>query len=134
MDCRKQRAANALRSRHRHRPQTPSTLYAGTGGAGVFKSTDGGATWTSINASWLSNAFVLALAVDPELPATIYVGSAGAQILKSTDGGSTWSGVGPLMETKVLAIDRKSPPRSMRARMVRFPRPLTAEPPGPELP
>lgn len=27
----------------------PSTLYAGTEGAGVFRSTDGGDTWTAIN-------------------------------------------------------------------------------------
>src|SRR5207253_2905038 len=30
-------------------PQTPSTLYAGTSGGGVFKSTDGGGTWGAVN-------------------------------------------------------------------------------------
>src|SRR2546430_6969673 len=29
-------------------PQTPSTLYAGTSGRGVFQSTDGGASWRAI--------------------------------------------------------------------------------------
>jgi photosystem II stability/assembly factor-like uncharacterized protein len=32
-------------------PRNPSTLYAGTGGAGVFKSTDGGATWQPTGAN-----------------------------------------------------------------------------------
>jgi hypothetical protein len=51
-------------------PSSPSTLYAGaspavTGGAGgVFRSTDGGQTWTSLG-SGLSTASVTALAFDP---------------------------------------------------------------------
>jgi len=34
-------------------PVTPQTLYAGTGG-GVFKSTDGGGTWTAMNGGLLA--------------------------------------------------------------------------------
>src|SRR2546428_11386415 len=30
-------------------PQTPTTLYAGTSGPGVFKSTDGGGHWGPVN-------------------------------------------------------------------------------------
>jgi hypothetical protein len=30
-------------------PNTPTTLYAGTYGGGMFKSTDGGATWSPVN-------------------------------------------------------------------------------------
>src|SRR3989454_11876590 len=30
-------------------PQTPTTLYAGTSGHGVFKSTDGGGNWSAVN-------------------------------------------------------------------------------------
>ena len=30
-------------------PTTPSTLYAGTDGGGVFKSTNGGAAWSAVN-------------------------------------------------------------------------------------
>lgn len=41
-------------------PQTPSTLYAGTGG--VFKSADGGTTWVNIG---LTDTYVLALARSP---------------------------------------------------------------------
>jgi hypothetical protein len=48
------------------------TLYAGTGGAGVFKSTDGGTTWS---AAGLSGNRVFALAIDPTTPSTLYAGT-----------------------------------------------------------
>ncbi|MFN7930687.1 MAG: SBBP repeat-containing protein [Blastocatellia bacterium] len=44
-------------------PVTPTTLYAGAAGFGVFKSTDGGATWTAIT-NGLNNLSVTALAVN----------------------------------------------------------------------
>jgi len=48
-------------------PTTPTTLYAGTYGGGVFKSTDGGATWSAVNTG-LTNKSVRALAIDPTPP------------------------------------------------------------------
>src|SRR5262249_1772086 len=54
-------------------PSTPTTLYAGTQIQGVFKSTDGGASWSqSING--LKNAYIRALAVDRASPAAVYAG------------------------------------------------------------
>jgi hypothetical protein len=38
-------------------PSAPATLYAGTLGAGVFKSTDAGVTWNAANAGQTSVAF-----------------------------------------------------------------------------
>src|SRR5438477_10530431 len=72
-------------------PSAPSTLYAGTGG-GVFKTTDGGASWTAINTG-LTSAFltVYALAVDPSKPGTLYAGTNGLGIFKTTDGGASWT-------------------------------------------
>src|SRR5262245_7657710 len=46
-------------------PTTPSIVYAGTRDAGVFKSTDAGATWGPANTS-LTNTDVEALAIDPK--------------------------------------------------------------------
>ena len=40
-------------------PSAPGTLYAGTSGGGVFKSTDGGVSWSAINTG-LNTAFVVA--------------------------------------------------------------------------
>ena len=37
-------------------PLTPTTLYAGTYGGGVFKSTDGGASWSAVNTGLTNSA------------------------------------------------------------------------------
>lgn len=79
---------------------TGNTLYAGTGepnasadseaGLGLYKSTDGGNTWTllpavtttSISGAYTGNAFlnraISAIAVDPTNPSVLYVSSASA--------------------------------------------------------
>ena len=62
-------------------PQTPATLYAGTGG-GVFKSSDGGGSWTAIN-SGLTSFDVVALAIDPQNPSRIYAGTSGGVFVSS---------------------------------------------------
>jgi photosystem II stability/assembly factor-like uncharacterized protein len=97
-------------------PKTPNTLYASTGGGGVFKSTNGGADWSVVNAG-LSSTFVPALTIDPQSPGTLYAGtlrppgSAGG-VFKTTDGAANWSAVNTgLANTNVqaLAIDRRTP-------------------------
>lgn len=59
---------------------------------GVFKSTDGGATWTRLRQGLPGNTSddtARTIAIDPAHPGTVY---AGLQIglYKSTDGGATW--------------------------------------------
>jgi hypothetical protein len=49
--------------------QRPTTLYAGTSDRGVFKTTDGGATWS---ATGLANVYVNALAIDPQTPSVVH--------------------------------------------------------------
>jgi hypothetical protein len=56
-------------------PQTPSTIYAGTG-AGVFRSTDGGATWGAVNAG-LTALDVTTLAIEPQDGGAVYAGTVG---------------------------------------------------------
>jgi len=99
-------------------PQTPTTLYAGivelTGffksifksTCGVYKSTDGGASW---QATGLTNLLVQALAIDPQTPTTLYAGTYGG-VFKSTDGGARWQATG-LTDHLVpaLAIDPQTP-------------------------
>jgi photosystem II stability/assembly factor-like uncharacterized protein len=70
-------------------PTTPTTLYAGTYGGGVFKSTDGGTSWSAVNTG-LTSPTVQALALDPTTPTTLYAGTWGG-VFKSTDGGGSWS-------------------------------------------
>jgi hypothetical protein len=81
-------------------PSNPSTLYAGTGHATdgslpqrVYKSTDGGVTWTqtSLDAGSPSLAF---LAVNPANPQQVVAVSPGASsYFQSLDAGSTWTSV-----------------------------------------
>src|SRR5229473_6999569 len=91
-------------------PLTPGTLYAGAyflssemGWAAIFKSTDGGASWSDTGAvlNW-----VQALAIDPVTPTTIYAVDPYATVYKSTDGGATWSGTSLTnISVTVLVID-----------------------------
>ncbi|HEX8500219.1 MAG TPA: DUF4214 domain-containing protein [Pyrinomonadaceae bacterium] len=76
-------------------PTAAGTLYVGADGGGVWKTTDGGATWACLTDS-LNNLAVGALAVAPSSPNIIYLGtgsesSGGIGLLKSADGGATWS-------------------------------------------
>ena len=91
---------------------TPPTLYAGADdevAGGVFKSTNGGVTWTSAG-SGLTDARVHALAADPVAPATIYAGTRSAGVFKTTDSGTSWSAT-PLTMVSVtaLAVDPITP-------------------------
>jgi len=92
-------------------PQRPTTLYAGTDG-GVYKSTDGGASWRAINTTGLTNRNVWALAIDPQTPTTLYAGTRGGGVYKSTDGGARWQAINTgltNLEVRALAIDPQTP-------------------------
>jgi photosystem II stability/assembly factor-like uncharacterized protein len=92
-------------------PTPPYTIYASihflnTTSVEVYKSIDGGTSWTyaGLTASWIRS-----LAVDPTSAETIYAGTDG-EVFKSTDGGSNWSATG-LNTTTVpsLAISSSLP-------------------------
>jgi hypothetical protein len=57
-------------------PGSPSTIYSAADGHGLFKSIDGGMTWT---ATATGPAFFLpaALAIDPTNPTRVYAGLRG---------------------------------------------------------
>jgi photosystem II stability/assembly factor-like uncharacterized protein len=112
-------------------PTKPTTLYAGTGGpnfdfpsdfpihmsGGVFKSTDGGASWSSAG---LEDTAVTVLAIDPANSSTLYAGTESNYtpqgfrgMFKSTDSGASWlpinNGLASLFDTRssltALVID-----------------------------
>ena len=91
-------------------PQTPSTLYAVTANAGVFKSTDGGGSWSRVLLSTYS--VWGALAIDPVTPTTLYAGGQNG-VAKSTDGGGDWSYINTGLSCPgcvyTLAIDPVTP-------------------------
>jgi len=69
-------------------PSAPRTLYAGTDGVGVFKSTDAGVTWVGTG---LTDGQVTGLLIDPVTPGTLYAGTDSSGVFKSTNAGATWS-------------------------------------------
>ena len=70
-------------------PSNPQTIFAGSFGAGVFKSTDGGSSWHSVNRG-LTNLYIYSLAIDPAQSNTLYAGTYHSQVYKSQDGGNSW--------------------------------------------
>jgi len=70
-------------------PHNDNVLYIGTYGAGVFKSPDGGASWTQ-KIKGLANTLIQSLAIDPQDSTILYAGTYNNGIYKSTDSGNNW--------------------------------------------
>ncbi len=68
-----------------------NVLYAGTEPGEIYKSTDGGMSWTPSSQGYFFNG-VEAIAVSPTDPDVVYA-SNGWDLMKSTDGGETWGSV-----------------------------------------
>ena len=82
-------------------PTTTNTIYAGTGegffnfdairGAGIFRSTDAGATWTQLPSTNTSNFhYVNSLIVSPRNPLRLWAATR-TGLFRSIDGGGSWS-------------------------------------------
>jgi photosystem II stability/assembly factor-like uncharacterized protein len=97
--------------------QNPTTIYAGdVNGGGLFKSINGGSTWSSLDLdNLILSRWVYSLAVDPKNSGTVYAGTAGVGLFKSTNGGTSWSTINtglPISagaSVSALAIDPQNP-------------------------
>lgn len=79
-------------------------VYVGTIGEGLFRSTDGGATFLRACEGMFVECHVRALAVHPRDPRTLYLGSEQG-LFRSTDGADTWARVeSPLNGMQVWSI------------------------------
>ena len=67
-------------------PNNSNIVYAGTDGAGVYKSTNGGSSWHAIN-SGLAILRVKSITIDPKDSRLIYVGTIGGGIYKTFTSG-----------------------------------------------
>jgi photosystem II stability/assembly factor-like uncharacterized protein len=87
-------------------PDDPNTVYVAVGGSGthglagdtgIWRSSDGGATWTNTTTSISTTASFSDVELDPAHPQTLYAavgsfrGSLSNGVYMSTDGGNTWS-------------------------------------------
>jgi hypothetical protein len=86
-------------------PKNPNVIYAGTGegyfnidggidsrrGAGIFKTTDGGATWTRLASTTTEDFYyVNDIVVSPASSQRLYAAT-GAGVFRSLDGGASWT-------------------------------------------
>jgi photosystem II stability/assembly factor-like uncharacterized protein len=81
-------------------PDNPDTVYAGVEDAALFKSTDGGKSWTELSALravkghlWQPGAGGMAvhtILIDPKNPRRIYIAISAAGAFRTEDGGATW--------------------------------------------
>jgi photosystem II stability/assembly factor-like uncharacterized protein len=69
-------------------PGNPKVVYAG-GSGGLYKSVDGGATWSRAGRGLNPLSPMSRLAIDPLHPSTLYAGLQRG-LFKSVDGGATW--------------------------------------------
>ncbi|MEM7588004.1 MAG: hypothetical protein AAF560_31740 [Acidobacteriota bacterium] len=88
-------------------PDNPSTLYTATS-TGAFKSTDYGASWSSINTG-LAEPLpgIQSLAIAPSSPETLYAATLDG-IYQTTDGGSQWNPAGDALAeagVRVVVVD-----------------------------
>jgi PKD repeat protein len=82
-------------------PTNTNIIWAGAPSGGLWKSTDGGTTW-STNTDLLPNLGVSSIAIDPIHPDTMYIATGDRDggdtysfgILKSVDGGQSWNTTG----------------------------------------
>ncbi len=99
-------------------PQRPLVFYFGSTGGGVWKTTDGGLSWTNCSDGFFKTASVGALAVAPSDPNVLYAGMGettirgnvahGDGVYGSTDGGKSWRHLG-LTDTRAIARIRIDP-------------------------
>lgn len=83
-------------------PTSPSTLYFCTGeayrnsdrasGVGVFKSTDGGASWSYLSST---SSYTSCSRIECDASGNVYLGTNGLGLVRSTNGGTSWTNITP---------------------------------------
>jgi photosystem II stability/assembly factor-like uncharacterized protein len=113
-------------------PTSPTTLYATAFDSGIYKSSDGAASWQNIGANFplnLEGGLIDQIKVSADT-GTVYItymagsGAAGRQVYKTADGGKTWTQLSalpspssnlvseivldPLNDTTIYAVDTQN--------------------------
>src|SRR6266571_6130293 len=96
----------------------PLEYYFGAVGGGLWKTTDGGTSWTPVTDSQIHSSSVGAVAVSESNPDVVYIGMGeaclrgnimqGDGVYKTTDAGKTWAHMG-LADTQAISRIRIHP-------------------------
>lgn len=70
-------------------PVSPSTIYVGARGSGVWKTTNGGATWYPITDAF-PTLRIAAVTIDPSNSSRIYVATENMGVFRSNNAGISW--------------------------------------------
>ena len=95
-------------------PRNPSTVYAAAPASGIFKTTDGGASWSRLGSAPLPESFgLVSLAIDSK-GAVYAAGCPSDRVFKTTDGGASWSAINLPLDRfhgclQSLAIESQNP-------------------------
>src|ERR671932_843625 len=92
------------------------TILAGSYGNGLYRSEDGGATWSRADEGLTASAF-RCLGPDPLTPGALLAGTEPARLFQSYDGGRTWRELAGI--TRIEGHERWFLPYSPRAGAVR---------------
>jgi photosystem II stability/assembly factor-like uncharacterized protein len=101
---------------HAWRAGDTATVLAGSYGDGLFRSEDGGRTWSRIESGLSASAFRF-LGPDPGRPGALLAGTEPARIFRSEDGGLSWRELDGI--TRLAGHERWFLPYSPRAGAVR---------------
>lgn len=74
-------------------PNRPGTVFAATR-AGMFKSTDAGASWTRLDVPSNAKEEFWSVTIHPRNPDVVFAGAAPVGVYRSDDGGQRWRRVG----------------------------------------
>src|SRR5437870_362308 len=103
-------------------PSNPEIIYVGTGeetvGNGMYRSNDGGKTWTHIGLE--DTRYITGIIVDPKDPNIVlvsardyFIAGPGRGVFKTTDGGKTWKKVF-FKDDKTSVVDLEVAPDDAR--------------------
>jgi photosystem II stability/assembly factor-like uncharacterized protein len=85
------------------------TVYAGTAGAGVFASRDGGLTWQRRGAGLPADVGVSGIAVSQSSASLVYVSTWAHGAYRSDDAGASWRRIHPAATVSDVAVDPTDP-------------------------
>lgn len=69
----------------------PRRAFVGTYEHGLFRTTDGGDSWTACGTETITEEAVMSVAINPDDPDEVWAGTEPSRVYHSRDGGQTWT-------------------------------------------